>query len=69
MTGGVTRDLKPAEKRKSKARGELGSSACHEELDSLRKREVFELVDLPKGRKTVCNRWVFNIKSDGRKKA
>ena len=42
---------------------------CHEELDSLRKREVFELVDLPKGRKTVRNRWVFDIKSDGRKKA
>ena len=26
MTGGVTRDLKPAEKRKYKAKGELGSS-------------------------------------------
>ena len=29
MTGGVTRDLKPAEKRKYKAKGELGSSPDH----------------------------------------
>jgi hypothetical protein len=43
--------------------------ACNEELDSLRKRNVFELVDLPKGRKTIRNRWVFDVKTDGRKKA
>ena len=43
--------------------------ACHEELDSLRRRKVFELVDPPKGRKVIKNRWVFNLKSDGRKKA
>ena len=44
-------------------------TACHEELDSLRRRNVFELVDPPKGRKIIKNRWVFDIKSDGRKKA
>ena len=44
-------------------------SACREELDSLRKRKVYELVDPPKGRKIIRNRWVFDIKSDGRKKA
>ena len=43
--------------------------ACYEELDSLCKRKVFELVDLPKGCKAVRNCWVFNIKSDGCKKA
>jgi hypothetical protein len=43
--------------------------ACREELASLRKRKVFELVDPPKGRKVIKNRWVFNLKSDGRKKA
>src|SRR5216683_6141753 len=42
---------------------------CREELDSLRRREVFELVDPPKGRKVIKNRWVFDLKSDGRKKA
>jgi hypothetical protein len=42
---------------------------CHEELDSLRRRKVFELVDPPKGRKVIKNRWVFDLKSDGRKKA
>lgn len=43
--------------------------ACLEELESLRKRHVFELTDLPHGRKAIKNRWVFDIKTDGRKKA
>ncbi len=43
--------------------------ACHEELESLRRRKVFELVDPPAGRKVIKNRWVFDLKSDGRKKA
>ena len=43
--------------------------ACHEELESLRARCVFELTDLPKGRKVIKNRRVFDIKQDGRKKA
>jgi len=43
--------------------------ACLEELESLRKWQVFELTDLPHGRKVIKNRWVFDIKSDGRKKA
>ena len=43
--------------------------ACKEELEALRKRNVFELTDLPKGRKAIKNRWVFDIKSDGRKRA
>ena len=42
---------------------------CHKELDSLRKRKVYELVDPPKGQKVIKNRWVFDIKSDGCKKA
>ena len=43
--------------------------ACLEELESLRAQKVFELTDLPKGRKVIKNRWVFDIKQDGRKKA
>ncbi|THH23200.1 hypothetical protein EUX98_g7976 [Antrodiella citrinella] len=43
--------------------------ACREELEALHKRKVFELVNLPEGRKVIRNRWVFNVKSDGRKKA
>ena len=43
--------------------------ACREELESLNKRDVFELCKLPPGRKAIKNRWVFDIKSDGRKKA
>ena len=43
--------------------------ACLEELESLRARKVFEFTDLPKGRKVIKNRWVFDIKQDGQKKA
>ena len=42
---------------------------CSEELDSLCRCKVFELVDPPKGRKVIKNRWVFDLKSDGHKKA
>ena len=35
----------------------------------LQKRKVFELVDRPRDRKVIKNRWVFDVKSDGRKKA
>ena len=44
-------------------------NACREELESLRKRKVFELVDPLKGRKVIKNRWVFDLKSDGWRKA
>ena len=43
--------------------------ACLEEISTLKKRSVFELVTLPNGFKPIRNRWVFNIKSDGQKRA
>ena len=43
--------------------------AQFEELEALKKRNVYELTELPPGRKAIKNRWVFDIKSDGRKKA
>src|SRR5260221_13458745 len=43
--------------------------ACYKELESLRKRNIYKLVQLPPGRKAIKNRWVFAIKSDGRKRA
>jgi len=39
--------------------------SCFKELKSLNDRDVYEIVDLPKGRKAVKNCWVFNIKPDG----
>jgi len=35
----------------------------------LRKRKVFELVDHPRDQKVIKNQWVFDVKSDGHKKA
>jgi hypothetical protein len=55
--------------RMPKESQEEWKQACREELASLRKCKVFELVDPQKGRKVIKNRWVFDLKSDGRKKA
>ena len=38
--------------------------SCLEKLKSLKDRDIYEIVDLPKGRKVVKNCWVFNIKPD-----
>jgi hypothetical protein len=35
----------------------------------LRWRNIFELIDKPKGKRVVKNRWVFDIKPNGRKRA
>jgi hypothetical protein len=43
--------------------------ACHKELDSLHRHKVFKLVDPPKGRKVIKNRWVFDLKLNSCKKA
>ena len=43
--------------------------AQFEELEALKKRKVYELTDLPPGHQAIKNRWVFDIKTDGRKKA
>ena len=36
--------------------------AMKDEMDSMAKNQVWELVDLPPGRKTIGNKWVFKIK-------
>ena len=36
--------------------------AMEEEMASMRSNHVWELVDLPKGRKTIGNKWVLKIK-------
>jgi hypothetical protein len=43
--------------------------ACLRELEALRRRDVYELVSRPSNRKVIKNRWVFDVKPDGRKRA
>src|SRR6266545_8429464 len=43
--------------------------ACRQELDSLRQRDVYDLVDPLSGRRIIKNQWVFDQKTDGRKRA
>jgi len=42
--------------------------ACCQELDSLQERRVYDLVNPPQGQRVIKNRWVFNQKTDGRKR-
>ena len=39
--------------------------SCLEKLKLLKDRDVYEIMDLPKGKKVFKNYWVFNIKPDG----
>ena len=48
---------------------ELWTALMKEKIGSLHERKVWELVDLPKGRKAIKGRWVFALKSDGRRKS
>ena len=43
--------------------------AMEEEIQALCDRDVWELVNCPKNRRPVKCRWVYNVKSDGRKRA
>jgi hypothetical protein len=49
----------------------LGKDGAYaKELEALKERDVFgPLIDLPPGRKAIDNRWVHDIKRDGRLKA
>lgn len=39
-------------------------SAIHDELDSMKKNQVWEVVELPPGKKAIGSRWVFRHKLD-----
>ena len=39
----------------------------HEEMNFLHKNNTYKLVELPKGKKTLRNKWVFKLKKDGEK--
>jgi hypothetical protein len=41
--------------------------AMHEKMNSLHKNNTYELVELPKGKKALRNKWVFKLKKDGEK--
>ena len=51
------------------AEQKLWQLAYQEELNMLHKHKVFELIDHPQDQKVIKNQWVFDIKSDGCKKA
>ena len=38
-----------------------------EEMNSLWKKDTYELIELPKWRKALKNKWVFKLKNDGKK--
>jgi len=44
-------------------------AACQHEIETLLKRNVFDIVECPSGRRVIKNCWVFDVKPDGRKRA
>jgi hypothetical protein len=47
----------------------LWRKACETELSMLKEHKVWEVTDCPIDCKIIKNRWVFDVKTDGRKKA
>ena len=41
--------------------------AMQKEMNSLQKKKTYELVELPKGKKALRNKWVFKLKKDSEK--
>ena len=41
--------------------------AMHEEMNSLNKNKTYNLVEFPKGKKVLRNKWVFKLTKDGDK--
>ena len=44
--------------------GELQKKAMEEEMESLRKNDTWDLVELLDGRKTIRSKWVFRRKTN-----
>jgi len=44
-------------------------AACQREIEILTKQHVFDMVVRPRGCRVIKNRWVFDVKPDGRKRA
>jgi len=44
-------------------------AACQREIEILTKRHIFDMVVRPSGCRVIKNRWVFDVKPDGRKRA
>jgi len=38
--------------------------AMEEKMNSLKKNDTYDLVEVPKGRKELRNKWVFKLKKD-----
>jgi len=55
--------------RMSSAQQKDWIAACRQELNSLRERKVYNLVNPPQGQRVIKNRWVFDQKTDGHKRA
>ena len=57
------------EKAKSHKDGDKWIKAIESEMDSLIKNDTYELVQLPKGKRTLKNKWVFKLKKDNMPKS
>jgi len=44
-------------------------AACQREIEILTKQHIFDMVVRPSGCRVIKNRWVFDVKPDGRKRA
>uniref|UniRef100_A0A2N9HNV2 Reverse transcriptase Ty1/copia-type domain-containing protein n=1 Tax=Fagus sylvatica TaxID=28930 RepID=A0A2N9HNV2_FAGSY len=60
----VRRESKSTARKYNLIRTSNWTKAMHEKTNSLHKNNTYELVELPKSKKTLRNKWVFKLKKD-----
>jgi len=51
-----------------KQQKEEWQKVCQEELEALKRCNIYDITDLPEGRKLIKCYWIFDQKTDSRKK-
>ena len=62
--GGGSKNFQKVQSHKDK---QSWLNVMHEEMNSLNKNKTYDLVELPKGKKVLRNKWVFKLMKDGDK--
>ncbi|KAM1748940.1 hypothetical protein ACFX1T_009744 [Malus domestica] len=60
------REPETYEKARAHKHSDKWMKPMESEMDSLLKNDTYKLVELPKGRKTLKNKWVFKLKRDNK---
>ncbi|CAK5270155.1 unnamed protein product [Mycena citricolor] len=65
ISASATKGRLPRSETEALREPELWGEPMRDEMDQMKKKGVWELVDLPEGKRALDGMWVFNVKVDG----